>query len=147
MQFPVPQYIDIEDTIVGPLSVKQTIIFAIGVMIIFMSMMIFVVSITIIIAIPTTIVTLLFAFYKPNGRPLYVLVTNYFIYHFRPKLYIWRREPEGILIKRAIKREAPNNRMSAEYKIVSRNRLQELAWVLDTQQAISPEGEEVRESA
>lgn len=147
MQFPVPQFVDIEDTIVGPLTVKQTVILGAGVLVIFISSQIFVGFISILIALPTIIASLLLAFYKPNGRPLYVFIMNYFSYTFKPKLYIWRREPEGILIKRAIKRETLKDSVSAEYKIISRNRLQELAWVLDTQQAVAPEGEEgIRES-
>ncbi len=147
MQFPVPQFIDVEDTVVGPLTVKQTVILGIGAMIIFMCSLIFVGFIAALIALPTIIGSILFAFYKPNGRPLYVLITNYFTYTFKPKLYIWRREPEGVLIKRAIKKETLKDNVSAEYKIISRNRLQELAWILDTQQAVAPEGEEgIRES-
>ncbi|MDP3057388.1 MAG: PrgI family protein [bacterium] len=141
MQYPVPQFIDVEDTVVGPLTVKQTVILGLGAMIIFMSSLIFVAFIAVLIALPTIIAAILFAFYKPNGRPLYVLIANYFTYNFKPKLYIWRREPEGILIKRGIKKEALKENISAEYKIISRNRLQELAWMLDTQQAIAAEGE------
>lgn len=145
MQYPVPQFIDVEDTVVGPLTVKQTVILGLGAVIIFMSSLIFVAFIAVLIALPTLIGAILFAFYKPNGRPLYVLIANYFTYNFKPKLYIWRREPEGILIKRGIKKETLKDNISAEYKIISRNRLQELAWMLDTQQAIAAEGEEERE--
>ncbi|MBU4339057.1 PrgI family protein [Patescibacteria group bacterium] len=147
MQFPIPQFIDVEDTVVGPLTVKQTVILGIGAMLIFMSSLIFVGFIAVLIALPTIIASVLLAFYKPNGRPLYVLIANYFTYIFKPKLYIWRREPQGVLIKRAIRKETLKDNVSAEYKIISRNRLQELAWILDTQQAVAPEGDEgIRES-
>lgn len=142
MQFPIPQFIDVEDTVVGPLTIKQTVILGAGALVIFMSTLIFVGFIAVLIALPTIIACVLFAFYKPNGRPLYVLIANYFTYSLKPKLYIWHREPEGILIKRAIKKETLKDNVSAEYKIISRNRLQELAWILDTQQAVAPEGEE-----
>jgi len=147
MQFPTPQFIDVEDTVVGPLTVKQTVILGIGAVLIFMSSLIFVGFIAVLIALPTIIASVLLAFYKPNGRPLYVLIANYFTYIFKPKLYIWRREPQGVLIKRAIRKETLKDNVSAEYKIISRNRLQELAWILDTQQAVAPEGDEgIRES-
>lgn len=144
MQFPTPQFIDVEDTVVGPLTIKQTVILGIGALIVFMSSIIFVGFVAVLISIPTVIISALFAFYKPGGRPMYLLVANYFIFSLRPKLYVWRREPEGILIKRAIKKETLKESVSTEYKIISRNRLQELAWVLDTQQAIAPEGQEER---
>lgn len=142
MQFPTPQFIDVEDTVVGPLTVKQTVVLGVGALIIFMSITFFVTIVAIAIALPTIIISAAFAFYKPNGRPLAVLIANYVSFKIKPKLYIWRREPEGILIKRSIKRETLKDNVSAEYKIISRNRLQELAWTLDTQQAVVLEGEE-----
>lgn len=142
MQYSVPQFIDVEDTVVGPFTVKQTLILGAGAFVVFASVMLFVSFIAVVISIPAILISAAFAFYKPNGRPLYVYIGNYFTYSFKPKLYIWRREPEGALIKRAIKRETFKDNMSAEDKIISRNRLQELAWLLDTQQAVVVEGEE-----
>lgn len=142
MQYPVPQFIDVEDTVVGPLTVKQTIILGVAAMIIIMASMILVGGVVVLIALPTIIAAAALAFYKPNGRPLYVFIKNYFVFSFKPKLYLWQRYPEGILIKRAIRKETIKDNMTAEYKIISRNRLQELAWVLDTQQAIPAESEE-----
>jgi hypothetical protein len=141
MQFPVPQFVDVEDTIVGPLTVKQTVIIGAGVLVIFISIMLFVTIVAVIIAIPVIVICLIFAFYKPNGRPAYTFAFNYFTFAFKPKLYIWKREPEGLLIKRSIRKETLRDSGDAELKIVSRNRLQELAWILDTQQAIMPEGD------
>lgn len=142
MQYPVPQFIDMEDTIVGPLTVKQTLILGAGAIIIFIGMKVLLAAYATLLALPTLAACLALAFYKPNGRPLYVFIANYFIYSFKPKLYIWKRDPEGVLIKRAIRKETFKDNISAEYKIISRNRLQELAWILDTQQAVAPEGEE-----
>lgn len=110
-------------------------------MIVFMSSQLLAIY-AILISVPTVIVSLAMAFYKPNGRPLYVLIANYFLFVFKPRLYIWRRDPVGTLIKRGIRKETLKDNVSAERKIISRNRLQELAWVLDTQQAIGTEGEE-----
>lgn len=147
MQYPVPQFIDVEDTVVGPLTVKQTVILAIAGMIIFISINTFLTIIALMIALPTLIAALAMAFYRPNGRPLYVLVFNYLTYVFRPKLYIWHRNPQGILIKRSIRKEIVKDNVSVERKIISRNRLRELAWMLDTQQAVSAEREEGEMSA
>lgn len=142
MQFPVPQFVDVEDTIVGSFTVKQTIILGAGAVVIFISVMLFVTAVAVLIALPVIVICAVFAFYKPNGRPAYVFLYNYFAYFMKPRLYIWKREPEGILIKRGIRKETAKDSGSLELKIISRNRLQELAWVLDTQQAILPEGNE-----
>lgn len=147
MQYPTPQFIDVEDTVVGPLTIKQTVILGVGALVIFMAVTFFVTIVAIMISLPTIIIASMFAFYKPNGRPLAVLLANYVSFNAKPKLYVWRREPEGVLIKRAIKRETLKDNVSAEYKIISRNRLQELAWMLDTQQAVVLDSEEGEKGA
>lgn len=142
MQFSVPQFIDIEDTIVGPLTIKQAGYLGLGGVVIFMSTILLDTVWAALVSVPFLLICIALAFYKPNGRPLVVYVEKFFIYGSRPKVYAWRREPDGFMIKRAIKRETVKDVKSAEYKIVSRNRLQELAWVLDTSQAVETEGME-----
>lgn len=144
MQYPVPQFIDVEDTVVGPLTVKQTISLGAGAAVVMIASLLLVGIFAIMVSIPVIIGSILFAFYKPNGRPLAVLVANYFTFTFKPKLYIWRRNPEGLLVKRAIRKETLKDNVSAEFKIISRNRLQELAWMLDTQQAVAVDNEEIK---
>lgn len=142
MQYPVPQFLDVEDTVVGPLTVKQTLYLATGFAISLMATKLFVGFVAILITIPAILISIAFAFYKPNGRPLVIYVANFISFTFKPQLYVWRRNPEGALIKRSIRRETAKDSLGAEAKIVSRNRLQELAWVLDTQQAMDAEGTE-----
>lgn len=145
MQFPVPQFIDVEDTIIGPLTVKQSVFLGGAAIIIFLASLIFIPIFAILIAVPALGAGVAFAFYKPNGRPLLVFITNLFLFTTRVKLYVWRRDPEGIIIKRAIKKESVKDGVGPGYKVISRNRLHELAWMLDTRQAMEVEGEEERE--
>jgi len=145
MQFPVPQFIDVEDTIIGPLTIKQSVFLGAAAIIIFLASLIFTPVFAILIAIPALGAAVALAFYKPNGRPLLVYLANLFLFTTRAKLYVWRRDPEGIIIKRAIKKESAKEAASAGYKVVSRNRLHELAWMLDTRQAMEVEGEEERQ--
>lgn len=145
MQFPIPQFVDVEDTVVGPLTVKQSLYLGAAAIIVFFTILIFTPLFAVMIAIPTLAAGAALAFYKPNGRPLIIYIANFFFFATKPKLYIWRRDPEGVIIKRAIKKESIKDGSRAGYKIVSRNRLHELAWMLDTRQAMEVESEEERE--
>ncbi len=133
MQYAVPQFVNIEDRIVGPLTGKQVLYLLIG----GATLLIFFTFFDLIFFAPVALViipaTLIFAFYKPKGRTVatYILVTfNYFTI---PRSYIWRREPGVVKFKRSQKKQAGSRPMKEN---VSRNRLRELAWVLDTSQSV-----------
>ena len=99
----VPQYIDVEDKIAGPLTWKHLgwIFGGSGIMLIaftFLERTTF-----FIIAIPIGLFTAALAFYKPNGIPFISFLGYGFTYFFHPKTYTWQREVE--IKKRNKKRE------------------------------------------
>lgn len=133
MQYNVPQFLDIEDKIVGPLTGKQTLWLMAGGGILFIAYTTADLSLFIFIAVPTAAFSLALAFYKPQGRPLSDYLKAAAVYFTSPHTFIWKREIFQPEIKRAIKKtekELPK-------KIVSKNRLKELAWILDTRTAIN----------
>lgn len=142
MQFSVPQFLEIEDTVVGPLTVRQSMYLGLGGVVIFMSTILLSMFWAIFVSVPFLLFCIALAFYKPNGQPLLAYIQKFLVFGSRPTVYVWRREPDGFMIKRAIRCETVKDARSAEYKIVSRNRLQELAWMLDTRQAMEIETEE-----
>ena len=80
MQYQVPQFIDIEDRIIGPLTLKQFIYLAFAAAVLFVFWFLFKFYIWIIVALPITILAMAFAFLKINDRP--------FIYFFIAGLLI-----------------------------------------------------------
>lgn len=90
-------------------------------------------AVAVVLALPVIIFALALAFYRPQGRPFPALLMAAINYIRDPKIYIWYRSPENFLVKREIKRE---NTKTAQAKTVSRNRLKELAWMLDTHSMI-----------
>jgi len=99
MQFQVPQFIETEDKIIGPLTLKQFLyIAAAG----GLSFLLFFALQTWLWVIATTIVGIIAfaaAFIKVNGRNLTLVMFAAFKYAWQPKLYLWRQE--------AVKRELP----------------------------------------
>lgn len=102
MQFQVPQFLDVEDKIIGPLTAKQFVYIlggAGGAYIIYRLIPWFVVSI--IPALAFLGFGLALAFYKFNGKPFIRLVESGFLYLTSSKMYVWRKrekpfDPEKI---------------------------------------------------
>lgn len=133
MQYAIPQFIDIEDKIVGPFTGKQTIYLMVGggfMMLIFSFFDFIFFAFVFIIVVP---ITLAFAFWKPKGMTVARWIANIIGYYTSDHLYIWRREPEGMKIE-AIQKKVSK---AVSKKAVSKNRIRELAWLLDTSSSVS----------
>lgn len=92
MQFNIPQFIDIEDKIIGPLTLKQCLYLLAGGAIIFFSWYLFEFWLFIIIALPVAVLSLALAFLKINGRPFGQILAAFIGFSTKPKLYIWKKE-------------------------------------------------------
>jgi hypothetical protein len=91
MQFQVPQFIEIEDKLVGPLTLKQFLYIAGNCGLAYISYaLIPITMIGIVVAIVFLSFGGLLAFYQHNNRPFVKLVSSFFYFHTRPKLYIWK---------------------------------------------------------
>ena len=118
MLFNVPQYVDVEDKIAGPLTGKQLLwMFAMaGIMLVLWTTLdkgAFLIA-----AIPLGIIFCALAFYKPNGQPLISYVFYGFTYLFSPKMYTWEREPnikkkkkkkQSVIMKKTEEKIAPED--------------------------------------
>jgi hypothetical protein len=90
----VPQYIDVEDKIAGPLTAKQLgWLIALGVILLILWNMISKVAFFI-IGFPLAILFIALAFYRPYGQPLISFFIFGIMYFFRPKVYFWKRAPQ-----------------------------------------------------
>lgn len=92
MQFQVPQFIETEDRIVGPLTIKQFAYLAIAGVIIFMLFFILVTWLWIIISSIIGLIAAVFAFIKINGRPFIKIFISASKFVWGSKMYLWQRE-------------------------------------------------------
>ena len=92
MQFQVPQFIETEDKIVGPLTLKQFAYLAVAGAIGFISFFILKFFIWLILITLLGSIAAAFAFVKYNGRPLSVVFLSALRYSWGSKMYLWRRE-------------------------------------------------------
>jgi hypothetical protein len=128
MQYQVPQFIEVEDKIFGPLTLKQFIYLAGGggLCLIFFTLLNF--YLAIILSTPIIVLSMGLAFYKFNGRPLIVALEHAFRYVTGTKLYLW---------KQRVEKPAPSQAPAAVAHTtmpvpkMSQSRLKDLSWSLN----------------
>lgn len=92
-KFIVPQFIEKEDKILGPITVRQFLICLGAVLIIFIEYKLLLFAYFIAAALVTAGVAGTFAFVKINGQPFHIFFLNFLQTSLRPKLRLWNREP------------------------------------------------------
>jgi hypothetical protein len=128
MMFNVPQYIDIEDKVAGPLTAKQ-LMWMIGMGALLMVLWnIFPPGGFFVIAIPTVVAFVALAFYRPHGMSLIDFVGHSIFFLFRPKVYMWNR-PQEIFTQREKPKKETKSEVATE--IMTPDRVTELSRILD----------------
>jgi hypothetical protein len=134
MQFQVPQFIEVEDTIFGPLTFKQFIYIGggCGIGLVAWKLLPFLIAAPVIGAAVGIGVAL--AFVKYNDRPLISMIEHGFYYTINAKLYLWDNRR-----KAAPKQIAEPIQMDRALGIpkLSDSKLHELAWSLDIKERMN----------
>ena len=136
MRFQVPQFIEVEDKIFGPLTLKQFIYLAGGAGLSFAIYMLL--GNLILSFIPIAIVlggSAALAFFKVNSKPLINVVEAAVKYWFGGKLYIWRKEDKRPTTVVDEVKQASNYAGMTVPKI-SGSKLKDLSWSLDIKESI-----------
>lgn len=91
-KFVVPQFIDNEDKILGPITVRQFLLSLGGTFAIFIEYRIFQLPVFIFLAIITIAIVGVFGFLKINGQPFHLFFVNVLQTVSRPRLRVWHKE-------------------------------------------------------
>ncbi len=138
MDYQVPQFIEVEDKIIGPLTLKQFIYVAgtAGLCIIFFAYLPFLLAV--LLALPVGLFGAALAFYKINSKPFIEVLEAGFNYYLSEKLLIWKqREPsvqeQGATATAAARAAAESAAAQAPRGVprLTSGKLSELAWSLD----------------
>lgn len=134
MEYQVPQFIEVEDKIVGPLTLKQFIYIAgaSGLCIIFFAYMPTIVAL--LLSAPVVALAVSLAFYKMNGKPFIEVIENGFNYYVGAKLFLWKHD-ESKTIDRIVEATPTTTREARGTPRLTRGKLSELAWSLDVKSA------------
>lgn len=91
MLFNVPQFIDVEDKIAGPLTVKQVLWFVGMGAVLFIVWTFFDTPTFFVLSIPIILIFAIYAFYRPYNQSMLSFTIHSISFLFRPKLYMWDR--------------------------------------------------------
>ena len=132
VQFKVPQNIDLEDKIIGPLTLLQFIYLITGGIIIYVSFSVFSPIVFWPIAIVVGLLSLALAFVKIQDQPFMHFLASMALFFVRPQKRVWSKEVvlEEIPYKKTsqIKKEVTK----APQKAVEKSELEKLSYILDT---------------
>ncbi len=137
MRFQVPQFIEIEDKIFGPLTFKQFVYLAGGAGICVIIFIFFPRFIAIVISLPIAMFSLALAFYRVNEKPFIFLIEAFLNYTLTNKLYIWKKEEKQV-IKSRIPTDADGHIQQVYVPKLSDSKLKELTWSLDIKENQNP---------
>lgn len=139
MQFQVPQFIDVEDKIFGPLTFRQFIYITGGAG---MSYMIWR-TLPQFAAVPVIViiggVAAAMAFAQWNGQPFIVAVEHGFYFLVHKKLYLWNNQRARAVSAARVASQAQASAAPTSTYVpkLSDSRLHELAWSLDINERIA----------
>src|SRR5580704_12894864 len=95
MQYQVPQFIEVEDKIFGPLTFRQFIYLAGGGGACLALYTLLPLWLAVPLMLPVVALAAALAFYKVNGRPFIIAMEHAFSYYIGSKLYLWQqRQPK-----------------------------------------------------
>jgi hypothetical protein len=135
-QFLVPQFIDVENKILGPITTRQFVIMigTMGALFIMYKTLDF--SAFIVATLITVVIAMAFGFVKVNGLPFHFFVLNIIQTTLRPSLRTWMKDikENPLDVEKDVEMEdgVPTKLVSAAGKQVSSSRLSELSMIVNT---------------
>lgn len=127
MDYQVPQFIDVEDKIFGPLTIKQFIYVAGGAGLVAILMLTLPFFFGLLLSLPVAALAAALAFYKVNGKPFIEILESGVTYFLGGRLYLWKKEKKEVAPEDVLATPVP----TAPKVGLSRRKLEDLAWSLD----------------
>ena len=142
-KFIVPQFIDKEDQILGPITVRQFLIMLVGTFTIFIAFSIFTLPYFIFITIIILGLIATFGFVKVNGQPFHIFFINFLQTTLRPQLRVWDKRPIDVELRSymAAGNITPTPKVSNIKARPEGSRLRDLTLVVNTGGVYRPDEE------
>jgi hypothetical protein len=129
-QFTVPQFIDVEPKIIGPITTRQFLIFLAAALLIFLCYKIFDFTAFVIFSVLIFAIAGVFSFLKINGRSFHYFLLN-LVQNFRkPKLRVWNHKTATIENKED--KQVEYEKILPPDKYFAKQKLAELSLIIDT---------------
>ncbi len=129
-QFTVPQFIDVEPKIIGPITIRQFLIFLTAALLIFLSYRLFYFTTFVFVSVFIFALSGVFALLKINGRPFHFFLLNFVQSILRPSLRIWNHKLVSLENKE--EKVAKYEKNLPPDKYFDKKRLAELSLIIDS---------------
>ena len=129
-QFQVPQFIEVEDKIFGPLTLKQFFYILGAGAAIFLLYVFLPPPLVILFGAPFVAFFGALAFYPINGQPFVKYLENAFKHYTNARLYVWRKEEK---MPSFTPQSQISNPSAPKMPKLTENKLKDIAWSLDVQ--------------
>ncbi|MBI1888323.1 MAG: PrgI family protein [Candidatus Spechtbacteria bacterium] len=130
-QFQVPQFIEHESKLIGPFTLKQTLILGFTGAILFVLWFIVEKWLFFLLGLPLAVLTALVAFLKINGRPLIDFAAAFFSFFISPQLFIWQKKELALPKKQKRSRRQETETFEGQSIEVTKQEIRQLASKLD----------------
>lgn len=142
MRFVVPQFIDVEDKVLGPITARQFLMMLVTAGLIFVAYKTADFVLFLIITVLLLIVTAVVGFMKVNGMPFHFFMLNIFQTSRRPKVRVWNKDLNTTEIKQLMKQPPPPKaKPRIEKAPMAASRLAELTLVVNTGGVYDPDSQ------
>ena len=137
-QYQVPQFINVQDKIIGPFTIKQALWVGAGGGLIILAKIFFPALLFWPFAIFIGGFALALAFLKINMQPFPIIVKNAIFFFLKPRFYIWKKEEAR---RTAATPEIPAKKETLVSSLpkLTESKLSDLAWSLDVKTRIKDE--------
>ena len=132
-QITIPQFIEAEDRILGPITARQFVILLVGAGLIFVAYKTSDLTLFAIMALIIGGSAATLAFYRVNGQPFHFFLLNIARTASRPSMRVWRKEVRRVRRLKETKEEKETAPPPVSMRPgVSGHRLADLALIVDT---------------
>jgi len=135
MKYQVPQFIEVESKIFGPLTLKQFIYLVGGAGTLFLLYIVLPIWLVFLIGLPIALLAVALAFYKINNQPFIIVLENGFKYLVSSRLYLWKKTPQKLEPQKPAG-QSPLGGAPPFVPRLTQSKLKDLAWSLDVQSKI-----------
>ena len=132
MRFTVPQFIEREAKIVGPMTFRQFIFIAIAGAICLFVYSVAPFSVFVISCVVFGGSALALAFLEVQGRSLPVVLSNLLRFNFAPKMYLWKKSQAPIKVLKKKTVVQPEKEQETPLKIAEKSQLKKLRTEIET---------------
>lgn len=109
MRFEVPQFIEVEDKIVGPFTWRQFVYLAGGAGTLLILYMLLPFIFFVLFGLPIAILSGTLAFQRVNNRPFSIFLESFVNFMRKDRLYLWKKDREQAIISYPTRNETIDN--------------------------------------